>query len=60
MCLVYEKFNTLKKRKKTKSKIHWNQEDLHKCVRSMEINLQDFLKMLIQTPHIRSFINSKQ
>ena len=57
MPLFYEKWN--KKRKKTRSKNYLNQEDLHKFVKRVELNLEDFLQIIIRIPRIRSFIKSK-
>ena len=47
-----------KKCKKTKNRNHLNQEGLHKSVRSIEINLEDFSQRIIQIACIRSFIKS--
>ena len=48
-----------KKSEKTKCKTNLSQRDLHKYVRSIEINLEDFLQIIIQIPCIRSFIKSE-
>ena len=48
-----------KKSEKTKCKTNQSQRDLHKYVRSIEINLEDFLQIIIQIPCIRSFIKSE-
>ena len=45
--------------RKPKCKNHLNQDHIHRCLRIIEIYVEDFLQVIIQIPRSRSFIKIK-